>query len=54
MGFEAPPDEHGDVELGYGINLAYQNRGYTTAVPQVIVARALRHSSIVQGADECF
>ena len=46
MGFKAPPDEHGSVELGYGINPACQNRGYATEAAQALVAWALEQPTV--------
>lgn len=30
IGYKGPPDSNGEVEIGYGIDLAYRSRGYTT------------------------
>ena len=53
MGFKAPPDEHGSVELGYGINPAYHNRGYATEAAQALVAWALEQPTVRRVTAEC-
>ncbi len=40
MGFKGLPDEQGQIELGYGINPSYQNRGYATEMARALVAWA--------------
>lgn len=53
MGFKAPSDEHGSVELGYGINPTYQNRGYATEAAQALVTWALGQPAVELVRAEC-
>jgi RimJ/RimL family protein N-acetyltransferase len=43
-GFKNFPDENGSTEIGYGIDLAYQNKGYTSEAVRALVDWALGHS----------
>ncbi len=38
--FKGPPDENGEVEIGYGIEMEYWNRGYTTEALVALIAWA--------------
>ena len=40
VGFKGPPDEHGVVEVAYGIVPGFQNRGYATEAAEAAVAFA--------------
>jgi RimJ/RimL family protein N-acetyltransferase len=42
-GFKGYPDESGSTEIGYGIDPAYQNKGYTSEAVQALVDWALQH-----------
>ena len=53
LGFKAPPDKHGCVELGYGINPTYQNRGYATEAAQALVIWALGQQTVGRVTAEC-
>lgn len=44
-GFKGPPDDRGEVEIGYGIDPAYRNRGYTTEAVQALIAWAWQDTS---------
>lgn len=37
IGYKSLPDQNGEVEIGYGIDPAYQNQGYTTEAVRGIV-----------------
>ena len=39
-GFKGLPNEQGEVEIGYGIDPAYQNQGYMTEAVQALIAWA--------------
>jgi ribosomal-protein-alanine N-acetyltransferase len=41
-GFKGFPDPSGEAEIGYGIDPAYQNRGYMTESVQALIAWAFR------------
>ena len=41
-GFKGEPDECGEVEIGYGIDPAYRNRGYTTEAVKALIAWAFQ------------
>ena len=43
-GFKGCPDENGSTEIGYGIDSAYKNQGYTSEAVQALVDWALKHS----------
>ena len=40
-GFKGVPNENGSTEIGYGIDPAYQNQGYTSEAIQALVEWAL-------------
>lgn len=44
--FKGPPDEQGEVEIGYGIADAYQDRGYMTECIHVVVQWALQQHGV--------
>lgn len=44
--FMRAPDEKGVVEIGYGINEAYQNRGYMTEAAAAICDWALKQEKV--------
>ena len=43
-GFKDYPNEQGEVEIGYGIDPAFRNKGYTTEAVQALIAWAFQHS----------
>lgn len=45
-GFKGPPDDLGDVEIGYSILEPEQRRGYGTAAARLLVARAFREPAV--------
>jgi [ribosomal protein S5]-alanine N-acetyltransferase len=45
-GFHAAPDEDGMVEAGYGVDPAFQRRGYARARLQSLVDRAQAHPDV--------
>jgi RimJ/RimL family protein N-acetyltransferase len=46
VGFKGPPDEHGTVEIGYGIVPGYQGRGHATEAAAALVAFAFKHDGV--------
>lgn len=42
IGFKGGPDEHGEVEIGYGIDSAYRNKGYVTEGVKALVQWAFK------------
>jgi len=42
-GFKGVPNENGSTEIGYGIDPAYRNKGYTSEAVQALVDWALEH-----------
>lgn len=42
-GFKGYPDENGSSEIGYGIDPAYQNKGYMSEAVGALVTWALQH-----------
>ena len=45
-GFKGPPDEHGTVEIAYGIGLDHQNHGYATEAAASLVDFAFACSDV--------
>ena len=45
-GFAAPPNETGEVEIGYEVAPAYQNKGYATAAARALVELALSRQEV--------
>jgi ribosomal-protein-alanine N-acetyltransferase len=45
-GFHAAPDEHGMVEVGYGVDPAYRRRGYARAALLLMIERARSDPSV--------
>jgi ribosomal-protein-alanine N-acetyltransferase len=41
-GFKGSPDEHGEAEIGYGIDPAFQGKGYMTEAAKALIAWAFR------------
>lgn len=46
IGFKGVPDERGCVEVGYGIDEAFQRRGYATEATRAMVGWALAQSGV--------
>jgi ribosomal-protein-alanine N-acetyltransferase len=42
VGFKGCPDSNGEVEIGYGIDPNYRNKGYTTEAVQAMIAWAFQ------------
>ena len=53
MGFKAPPDTTGTVEIGYAINRSQRGRGYATEMAGGLVAWALRQPDVERVTAEC-
>jgi [ribosomal protein S5]-alanine N-acetyltransferase len=53
MGFKGLPDEHGNIELGYGINPAVQGRGFATEMAGQLSQWAARQPGIKRIKAEC-
>jgi RimJ/RimL family protein N-acetyltransferase len=43
VGFKGNPDKKGEVEIGYGINSIYQNRGYMSEAARAMIQWAFTH-----------
>ena len=41
IGFKGVPDDHGEVEIGYGIDPDYRRKGYTTEAARMLIDWAL-------------
>jgi ribosomal-protein-alanine N-acetyltransferase len=44
-GYKGLPDEHGEIEIGYGIDGAYRNRGFMTEAVRGLIAWAFQDES---------
>ncbi len=53
MNCTSPPDRHGAVELGYGVNPSYYNRGYATEMARALVDWALARPDVTHVTAEC-
>ena len=53
MGFKAPPDNQGAVEIGYDIAPAYQGNGYATEMARAFVNWGLEQTSVRRITAEC-
>ncbi|WAH38566.1 GNAT family N-acetyltransferase [Alicyclobacillus dauci] len=53
MGFKAPPDREGIVEIGYDIIPAYQSQGYATEMAKALIAWAFEQPSVRVITAEC-
>jgi [ribosomal protein S5]-alanine N-acetyltransferase len=53
MSFKTLPDKSGTIELGYGINPSYANRGYTTEMARELVAWAWKQPGVRRITAEC-
>ncbi len=45
IGFKGAPDNNGEVEIGYGIDPAWRNQGYTTKATRMLIDWALGQDS---------
>jgi len=45
IGFKGVPDNNGEVEIGYGIDTAWRNQGYTTEATRRLIDWALQQES---------
>ena len=45
-GFKGPPDERGEVELGYGVLSEFQRRGYASEAVRAWIALAFGHPGV--------
>lgn len=48
LGFKSSPDEHGTIELGYGVNPTRQGRGYATEIVAELIRWAAQRPDIKQ------
>lgn len=46
MGFKAPPDQHGNVEIGYDIIPSYQGHGYATEMATELIRWAFDETPV--------
>ena len=53
MGCKSPPDDLGQVEIGYDIVPAYQGQGYATEIGHAFLNRLLEQSSVTRITAEC-
>jgi len=42
-GFKGPPNDQGEVEIGYGIDPAYRSKGYMTEAVRALIGWAFQH-----------
>jgi len=45
-GYKSPPDDHGVIEIGYGIAPAYRGRGLATEFVRALVPNAFRYDEV--------
>jgi len=53
MSCKAAPDRYGAVELGYGVNPSYHNRGYATEMARALVDWSLTQRGVTRVVAEC-
>lgn len=53
MGFKSPPDELGNVEIGYDIIPKYQGHGYATEMAQALIEWAFHQPNVCRVTAEC-
>ena len=53
MGFKGPPDEQGNMEIGFGFHPNYGGQGYATELVGAQVAWALEQSEVYRITAEC-
>ena len=53
MGFRAPPDAAGTVELGYAVNRSLRGRGYATEMAGALTAWALAQPGVRSVTADC-
>lgn len=51
--FKGPPDDIGEVEIGYEMLAQYQGRGYATETVKALVGWALKHGDVVAVTAQC-
>ncbi len=47
-GFKGAPDEHGEIELGYGILTAHRRQGLAVAAARLLLARAASEPTVTR------
>lgn len=52
-GFKGKPDEHGAIEIGYGISPRYRRQGYTFEAAQALTEWAFAHPEVRRLNAEC-
>ncbi len=45
VGFKGPPNQNGEVEIGYGIDQNYQGQGYMTEAVRAMISWAFKETS---------
>ncbi len=53
MGTKGPPDETGTVDIGYGMNPAYEGRGYMTEAVQGFAGWLLAQPDVKRVTADC-
>ncbi|GMA63785.1 GNAT family N-acetyltransferase [Alicyclobacillus fastidiosus] len=53
MGFKSPPDQLGNVEIGYDIISEYQGHGYATEMAQALIEWAFHQPKVSCVTAEC-
>jgi [ribosomal protein S5]-alanine N-acetyltransferase len=53
IGFKGPPDEHGLIEIGYGVLPTFQRRGYATEAAQGLINWARTQPQVRRVIAEC-
>lgn len=53
MGFKSPPDQLGNVEIGYDIIPEYQGHGYATEMAQALIEWAFHQPNVNRVTSEC-
>ncbi|GMA66031.1 GNAT family N-acetyltransferase [Alicyclobacillus fastidiosus] len=53
MGFKSPPDQLGNVEIGYDIIPEYQGHGYATEMAQALIEWAFHQPNVNRVTAEC-
>ncbi len=51
-GYHGPPNESGEVEIGYSIMKSYQRNGFATSAVRLLAARAFRDPRVARVAAE--
>ncbi len=45
-GFKGPPNDKGQVEIGYEVAKAYCDRGYATEIAELLIEKAFRYKEV--------